>query len=155
MYLLKFETKIVQFESLVYFCSFNSLQISVKANWLNSKKNVLEGELKLLVEKKRSLHKHFWSSYREVLSVAWPNFIWSHKISEKYNEQVFYKKAALKNFAIFTGKNLCWSLFLNENAGRKSSNIIKERLHHRSFPIEIAKFLIAVVLTQLVITFQS
>ena len=65
---------------------------------------------------------------------------------------MFYKKAALKNFAIFTGKNLCWSLFLNENAGRKSSNIIKERLHHRSFPIEIAKFLKAVALTQLVIT---
>ena len=65
---------------------------------------------------------------------------------------MFYKKAALKNFAIFTGKNLCWSLFLNENAGRKSSNIIKESLHHRSFPIENAKFLITVVLTQLVIT---
>ena len=25
---------------------------------------------------------------------------------------VFYKKAVLKNFAIFTGKHLCWSLFL-------------------------------------------
>ena len=27
----------------------------------------------------------------------------SHKTSEKYNERVFYKKAFLKNFAIFTG----------------------------------------------------
>ena len=25
---------------------------------------------------------------------------------------VFYKKAVIKNFAIFTGKHLCWSLFL-------------------------------------------
>ena len=25
---------------------------------------------------------------------------------------VFYKKAVLKHFAIFTGKHLCWSLFL-------------------------------------------
>ena len=94
MYLLKFETKIVQFESLVYFCSFNSLQISVKANWLNSKKNVLEGELKLLVEKKRSLHKHFWSIYREVLSVTWPNFTvvkCNSKISNTYDHIKFRK----------------------------------------------------------------
>ena len=28
----------------------------------------------------------------------------SHKFSEKYNEQVFYKKNVLNNFAIFTGK---------------------------------------------------
>ena len=26
--------------------------------------------------------------------------------------EVFYKKAALKSFAIFTGKPQCWSLFL-------------------------------------------
>ena len=26
--------------------------------------------------------------------------------------KVFYKKAVIKNFAIFTGKHLCWSLFL-------------------------------------------
>ena len=26
--------------------------------------------------------------------------------------KVFYKKAVLKNFAIFTGNHLCWSLFL-------------------------------------------
>ena len=28
------------------------------------------------------------------------------------NPEVFLEKAALKNFAIFTGKYLCWSLFL-------------------------------------------
>ena len=26
--------------------------------------------------------------------------------------EVFYKTAVLKNFAVFIGKNLCWSLFL-------------------------------------------
>ena len=42
----------------------------------------------------------------------------SHKISEKYNEQkVFHGKAVLKNFAMFTGKQLCWNLFFNKNAG--------------------------------------
>ena len=30
--------------------------------------------------------------------------------------EVFYKKTALTNFAIFTGKYLCWSLFLMKDA---------------------------------------
>ena len=30
---------------------------------------------------------------------------------------VLWKKAVLKNFAIFTGKHLCWSLFFNKVAG--------------------------------------
>ena len=31
--------------------------------------------------------------------------------------EVFCKKGALKNFAKFTGKRLCWSLFFNNVAG--------------------------------------
>ena len=31
---------------------------------------------------------------------------------QKHPAEVFYKKAVRKNFAIFTGKHLCWSLFL-------------------------------------------
>ena len=37
--------------------------------------------------------------------------------------QIFFKIDVFKNFAIFTGKRLCW------------------RLQHRSFPVNIAKFL--------------
>ena len=32
--------------------------------------------------------------------------------NQKQPPEVFYKKAVLKNFAIFTGKHLCWSLFI-------------------------------------------
>ena len=32
--------------------------------------------------------------------------------SQKQPPEVFYKKVVLKNFAIFIGKHLCWSLFL-------------------------------------------
>ena len=32
----------------------------------------------------------------------------------KQPPEVFYKKAILKNFVIFTGKHLCWSLFFNK-----------------------------------------
>ena len=65
---------------------------------------------------------------------------------EKYNEQVFYRKAVLKNFAIFTEKPLCWSLFLHKNTGLQSWNFIKKRLQRRFFPVNIAKFLRTTVL---------
>ena len=35
-----------------------------------------------------------------------------NKKIHKQQPEVFYKKAILKNFAIFNGKQLCWSLFL-------------------------------------------
>ena len=31
---------------------------------------------------------------------------------QKQTPDVFYKKAVLKNFAIFTGKQLCWNFIL-------------------------------------------
>ena len=89
------------------------------------------------------------------------------KISEKYHEhKVFYKKAALNNFAIFIEKYLCWYLLFNKisqmllhtlfclflkswNAFSVSlreqdslySNFIKKRLQQRCFLVNIAKFL--------------
>ena len=68
------------------------------------------------------------------------------KISKRYNEQVFNKTAVLEHFAIFTEKNLRWSLFLNKNADLSSWNFIKKRLQHRFFTVNIAKFLRAPVL---------
>ena len=37
---------------------------------------------------------------------------------EKQQSEVFYKKAVVKNLAIFTGKQLCWSLFLTLNIAK-------------------------------------
>ena len=46
------------------------------------------------------------------------------KTSEKYTyEHVFYKKAVLKNFAIFTEKHLCWSLFFKKKNAETSLKI--------------------------------
>ena len=42
------------------------------------------------------------------------------------------KKYALKNFAKFTGKHLCQSLFFNK--------LLKKRLWHRCFPVNFPKF---------------
>ena len=43
------------------------------------------------------------------------------------------KKLVLKNFRKFTGKHLCWSIFLINEEGLKACNFIKKRLQHRYF----------------------
>ena len=45
----------------------------------------------------------------------------------------------LKYFAIFTGKHLCRSL-LNKVVGLKGCNFIRNRLQHRCFSVNTAKF---------------
>ena len=62
-------------------------------------------------------------------------------MSKSCNEQAFNKKDVLKNFPIFTEKHLHWSLFLDENVDLQSWNFIKERLQHRFFTVNIAKFI--------------
>ena len=66
-----------------------------------------------------------------------------------HNEQIFCKNAVLKNFAIFTEKQLFWSLFLNRNTGLQYCNFIKKRLQHKCFPVNIAKFLRTPVLNNI------
>ena len=54
--------------------------------------------------------------------------------------EMFYKKAVLKTFDIFTGKHLFCSFF-NKVAGLRPVSVLKKRLQHRYFPVNIAKFL--------------
>ena len=49
---------------------------------------------------------------------------------------MFCKKGVLRNFANFTGKHLCQSLFFS-----KVATLLKKRLWHRCFPVNFAKFL--------------
>ena len=51
------------------------------------------------------------------------------------------KKDILKSFLIFTEKHLCWSLFLNKNAGLQSWNFIKKRIQRRCFLVNTGKCL--------------
>ena len=57
---------------------------------------------------------------------------------EKQPPEVFYKKAVLSNFAIFTVKHLCRSLLLIKLLKRDS---IKKRLQQKCLPVNIVKFL--------------
>ena len=55
--------------------------------------------------------------------------------------EVFCKKGALKNFAKFTAKRLCQSLFFNEVAGLRPATLLKKRLWYRCFTVNFAEFL--------------
>ena len=49
-------------------------------------------------------------------------------------------KDVLRNFAKFTGKHLCQNLFLNKVAGLRSANLLRKRLWHMCFPVNLQNF---------------
>ena len=49
-----------------------------------------------------------------------------HHRSRNGRSQMFFKIGVLKNFSIFTGKHLCWSLLLNKWQTFKSAALLKE-----------------------------
>ena len=57
-------------------------------------------------------------------------------MNQKQPLEVFCKKGVLRNFAKFTGKYLCESLFFNRPA-----TLLKKRLWNRCFLVNFAKFL--------------
>ena len=79
-------------------------------------------------------------------SVLW------NSCSKCNRSQMFFKIDFLNNFVIFTGKYLCWSLFLI-----KLTPTTLKRLQHRCFLVNISKFLIFIsiffkeILTQMFI----
>ena len=93
------------------------------------------------------------SSYRTVSSAILGNiFRVSHILQlisrafrrVKYRSstpEVFCKEGALRNFAKFTIKHLCHSLFFNKVAGVRPATLLKKRPWHRYFPVNFAKFL--------------
>ena len=55
--------------------------------------------------------------------------------------QIFLKIDVLKIFAMFTGKDLCWSCFLIKFQYRRPAFLFKKRLKHRRFFMYFAKIL--------------
>ena len=55
--------------------------------------------------------------------------------------QMFSKTSVFKNFAIFTIKKLCWSLFLIKFQDLRPTFLFKKRLQRWCFSVNIAKFL--------------
>ena len=76
------------------------------------------------------------SKEKESLGKCW-NILWLYRSSRLY---VICKKGVLGNFAKFTGKHLCQSLSFNKVAGLRLQTLLKEKLWHRCFPVNFAKF---------------
>ena len=55
--------------------------------------------------------------------------------------EVFCKKLVLRNFTKFTGKHLYQSLFFNKVVSLRPATLLKKKLWHRCFPVNVAKFL--------------
>ena len=59
---------------------------------------------------------------------------------QRQSTEMFYKKAVLKDFAMFTGNQLCWSLFIIKLQAFRPTVLLKI-LQHRCFPVNVTKFL--------------
>ena len=68
------------------------------------------------------------------------NLFWFFEMNRSSRPEVFCKNGVLKNFATFTGKHLCQSLFLIK-LQPNTCNFIKKRLWHRCLPVNFEKFL--------------
>ena len=66
------------------------------------------------------------------------SYVWCFRSSRP---EVFGKRGVLRNFAKFTGKHLCRSLFFNIVAGLRPTTFLKKILRYRCFPVNLVKFL--------------
>ena len=73
----------------------------------------------------------------------WLSVTFCHRTNnqQKQPPEVFCKKSVLRNFAKFTGKYLCQSLFFNKVAGLMPTTLLKKRLWPRCFPANFTKLL--------------
>ena len=69
------------------------------------------------------------------------NSLSSERFIRCSGSQMFFKIGALKNFVIFTGKKSVLESFFNRVAGFRSATLLKRRLLHKCFPVNIVKFL--------------
>ena len=67
-------------------------------------------------------------------------FYYDKTLLRSSRPEMFCKKGVLRNFAKFSGKYLCLSLFFNKVTGLKPANLLKKRLWHRCFPMNFMKF---------------
>ena len=87
--------------------------------------------------------KHIDNSYGNIifgylLSKAGHKFFWQNYQKQPLAD-VLQNGCTEKNFAIFTGKNLCWSHFLITLQTIKPVTLLKKRLQHRYIPVNIAR----------------
>ena len=88
-------------------------------------------------------------SNKSYINIATPLLIlYRRRPSRSSRLEAFCKEGVLTNFAKFTGKHLCQSLFFNKVAALRPATLLKKRLWHRCFPVNFAKFLRTPFLTE-------
>ena len=65
----------------------------------------------------------------------------NNSIPRNSRPEMLCKKGVLRNFAKFTGKHYCQSLFLNKVEDPRPATLLKKIPWHRRFPVTFAKFL--------------
>ena len=66
---------------------------------------------------------------------------WSFSVNSRTSRRKCSVKNVLRNFAKFTGKQLCQSLFFKKVAVLRPATLLKKKLSHRCFPVNFTKFL--------------
>ena len=88
-----------------------------------------------------------WSDKFKILTPKWQllkilsNLKYYCQIIRSSRPELFCKKVVLKNFAKFTEKHLCWSLFSSKVADVRPATLLKNKLRHRYFHLNFAKSL--------------
>ena len=59
--------------------------------------------------------------------------VWFTHFKKEEPPEEFYKKGVVKNFAIFTEKHLCWSLFLIKLQAYRPATLLKRDYNEEVF----------------------
>ena len=93
-------------------------------------------------------HIRTWNSIlHHVQKAQYKDFLIRLFLSRSSHSEAFCKKFVLKNFAKFTGKQLCHSLFLKKVVGLRPATLLK-KLWHRCIPVNFVKFLSSPIFTE-------
>ena len=84
--------------------------------------------------------KHVTFTALSTTKTSFKNGLFLYNTSRSSCLQIFLKIGIFKSFTNFTGKHLCWSLFL-KNLQAEGLKLHKKRLQHSCFPAKFVKLL--------------
>ena len=106
-----------------------------KTSYLNNYYSAIRSNVCNFAKKKTKKKKNVTILFTECRNKSWSKPIFSENYFRSSRLEVFCKKYVLNNFVKSTGKHLRQSLFFNK------VSLLKKRLWHRCFLVNVAKFL--------------
>ena len=119
-----------------------------QANSMKCFAKMVSGETQLTIFAKRfilgvSLGSEYVSDYHLWIRLSFVYYYFFHFESIKFRRicsQMSFKLDVFKNFAILTGKNLCWNLFLIKLLACKPANLLKRNSNTSVFLLILLYF---------------